>query len=99
MGAGYQVIYDDLADMATTFRHDADYFSGLRSQMAPAPVDGGDATVNDGISAVMSLFDTLNATITTALDGHAKAVQGCHDDYKNNDSDVAVLYNKLIADA
>jgi hypothetical protein len=99
MGAGYQVVYDDLQDLARAFSAECDEFAGLRPRMAPAPVDGGDATVNTGIRAVLSLFAALNAGISEAMGEHGTKLQECHDDYKENDSDVVVLYNKVIEEA
>jgi hypothetical protein len=62
-------------------------------------VDGGDATVNAGIGAVLSLFAALNAGISEAMGEHGTKLQDCHDDYQENDSDVVVLYNKVIEEA
>jgi len=99
MGAGYQVVLGDLEEMARAFSTESDDFGKLRPRMAPAPVDGGEATVNAGIAAVLSLFGALNAGISEAMGEHGKRVQECHDDYKENDSDVVALYNKLIEEA
>jgi len=99
MGAGYQVVYDDLGDLASTFGTEAGTFAGLRPRMAPAPVDGGDATVDAGIAAVLSLFASLNAGISSAMSEHGTKLRECHDDYKENDSDVVALYNKVIDEA
>jgi hypothetical protein len=99
MGAGYQVVLGDLEEMARAFSTEADDFEKLRPRMAPAPPDGGEATVNAGIAAVLALFKSLNAGISEAMGEHGKRVQECHDDYKQNDSDVVALYNKLIEEA
>jgi hypothetical protein len=99
MGAGYQVVYDDLGDMASAFTAESGTFAGLRGKMAPQPVDGGDATVDAGISAVLSLFASLNVGISTAMAEHGTKLKECHDDYKQNDSDVVALYNKVIGEA
>jgi hypothetical protein len=99
MGAGYQVVYDDLGNLAGAFASESGTFAGLRPRMAPAPVDGGDATVNAGIAAVLSLFASLNAGISEAMREHGVKLQETHDDYKENDSDVVALYNKVIGQA
>jgi hypothetical protein len=99
MGAGYQVVYGDLGDLAGTFASESAEFAGLRPRMAPAPVDGGDATVDAGIAAVLSLFASLNAGISHAMGEHGAKLRECHDDYKENDSDVVALYNKVIGAA
>jgi hypothetical protein len=99
MGAGYRVVLGDLEEMARAFSTEATDFEALRPRMAPAAVDGGEATVNSGIAAVLSLFASLNAGISEAMAEHGKRVRECHDDYKQNDSDVVGLYNKLIEEA
>jgi hypothetical protein len=99
MGAGYQVVLSDLQDMARSFTAESAEFGKLRPRMAPAPVDAGEITVNAGIGAVLNLFAALNASISDAMAEHGKAVQDCHDDYKQDDSDVAGLFNKLIEEA
>ncbi|MEU4245577.1 DUF6317 family protein [Actinoplanes sp. NPDC026619] len=99
MGAGYQVVYGDLGDLAGAFTAESEEFAGLRPRMAPAPVDGGDATLNAGIAAVLSLFASLNAGISAAMDEHGVKLRECHDDYKENDSDVVALYNKVMGEA
>ena len=99
MGAGYQVVYDDLGNLAGAFASESGTFAGLRPRMAPAPVDGGDATVNAGIAAVLSLFASLNAGISEAMGEHGTKLRETHDDYKENDSDVVALYNKAIGEA
>jgi hypothetical protein len=99
MGAGYQVVHADLGDMASTFTSESGTFAGLRPRMAPAPVDGGDATVDAGIAAVLSVFASLNAGISAAMAEHGTKLKECHDDYKENDSDVVALYNKVIGEA
>ena len=99
MGAGYQVVYGDLGDLAGAFTSESAQFAGLRPRMAPAPVDGGDATVDAGIAAVLSLFAALNAGIATAMAEHGTKLRECRDDYQENDSDVVALYNKVIAEA
>jgi Family of unknown function (DUF6317) len=99
MGAGYQVVLGDLEEMARAFSTEATDFEKLRPRMAMAPVDGGEATVNAGIAAVLSLFASLNAGVSEAMGEHGKRVQECHDDYHQNDSDVVALYNRLIEEA
>ena len=99
MGAGYQVVYGDLGDLAGAFSSESGEFAGLRPRMAPAPVDGGDATVDAGIAALLSLFASLNAGISQAMGEHGTKLRECHDDYKANDSDVVALYNKVIGAA
>jgi len=99
MGGGYQVVHDDLQNLARAFATESGEFARLRPRMAPAPVDGGDATVNAGIAAVLSLFASLNAGISGAMGEHAAKLQECHDGYKDNDSDVVALYNKVIEEA
>lgn len=99
MGAGYQVVHDDLQDLASAFGKESGDFAALRPRMAPAPVDGGDPTVTAGIAAVLSLFASLNAGISSAMGEHGTKLQECHDDYKENDSDVVALYNKVIEEA
>jgi hypothetical protein len=99
MGAGYQVIYGDLGDLAGAFTAESSQFAGLRPRMAPAPVDGGDPTVDAGIAAVLSLFASLNAGISGAMGEHGTKLRECHDDYHENDSDVVALYNKVIEEA
>ena len=96
MGAGYQVIHGDLGDLAGAFTTESGEFAGLRPRMAPAPVDGGDPTVNAGIAAVLSQFAALNAGISAAMGEHGAKLKECHDDYQENDSDVVALYNKVI---
>jgi hypothetical protein len=99
MGAGYQVIHDDLQDLASSFKAESGQFAGLRPRMAPAPVDGGDATVNAGIAAVLSLFASLNASISEAMGEHGSKLQESHDEYEESDSDVLGLFNKVIEEA
>jgi hypothetical protein len=99
MGAGYRVVLDDLQDMARTMTAESAEFAGLRSRMAPAPVDGGEATLNAGIAAVVSLFASLNAAVSDAMADHGKKVQATHDDYRESDSDVVGLFNKMIEEA
>jgi Family of unknown function (DUF6317) len=99
MGASFQVILGDLQDLAGAFTKESDDFAGLRPRMAPAPVDAGDATVNAGIAAVLSLFASLNAGISKAMEEHGTKLEECHDDYHENDSDVVALYNKIIEEA
>jgi hypothetical protein len=99
MGAGYQVVLGDLQDLAGAFAKESGDFAGLRPRMAPAPVEAGDATVNAGIAAVLSLFASLNAGISQAMGEHGRKLHESHDAYKENDSDVAALYNKLIEEA
>jgi hypothetical protein len=67
--------------------------------MSPDPVDGGDTTLNAGIAAVLALLGAGNAALTKAMGEHADKLKKCHDDYKEDDSDVVALYNKLIAQA
>jgi hypothetical protein len=99
MGKGYQVVLDDLQDMARTMSSESTQFAGLRPRMAPAPVSGGDATVDAGISAVLALFSSLNATISAAMADHGRKVQETHDGYKEDDSDVNLLFTDLIEKA
>ncbi|MFI7601990.1 DUF6317 family protein [Actinoplanes sp. NPDC049681] len=99
MAAGFQVVYEDLGDMASAFMTESTQFAGLRPRMAPAPVDGGEATVNAGIAAVLSLFASLNAGISAAMEEHGTKLRECRDDYKENDADVVALYNKVIEEA
>lgn len=99
MSDGYQVVLDDLQDMARTMTTESSEFAGLRGRMAPSPVDGGDATLNAGITAVLSLFASLNASVSDAMAEHGKKVQDTHDDYHANDSDVVGLFNKMIEQA
>jgi hypothetical protein len=98
MGAGYQVVYGDLQDLASAFTGESAQFAGLRPRMAPAPVDGGDATVNAGIAAVLALFASLKAGISGAMQEHGTKLRECHDDYHENDSDVVALYNKILGE-
>ena len=99
MGAGFQVVSDDLQDLARAFTAESDAFAGLRPRMAPTPVDGGDPAVNAGIAAVLSLFAALNAGISDAMGEHGTKLQQCHDDYQDNDADVVALFNKVIEEA
>jgi hypothetical protein len=99
MGAGYQVVHDDLGDLAGSFVSESGQFAGLRPRMAPAAVDGGDATLDAGIAAVLSLFASLNAGISGAMAEHGRKLGECRDDYHENDSDVVALYNKVIGQA
>lgn len=99
MGAGYQVVHADLGDLASAFTAESATFAGLRPRMAPPAVDGGDATVDAGIAAVLSVFASLNAGISGAMAEHGTKLAECHDDYQENDSDVVALYNKVIGEA
>jgi hypothetical protein len=99
MGKGYQVVLDDLQDMASTMSTESAALAGLRPRMAPNPVSGGDAAVDAGISAVLSLFASLNAAISGAMADHSKKVQETHDGYQEDDSDVALLFNDMIEKA
>jgi hypothetical protein len=99
MGAGYHVVYADLGDLAGSFTTESGVFAELRPRMAPDPVDGGEATLNAGIAAVLSLFASLNAGISAAMGEHGVKLKECHDDYKENDADVVALYNKVIGQA
>jgi hypothetical protein len=95
MGAGYKVILGDLDAAAGAFTTESADFGKLRSRMSPAPVDGGDATVNAGIEAVLALFAAGNAALVKAMHEHGDKLKTCHDNYKEDDSDVVALYNKL----
>jgi hypothetical protein len=99
MSAGYKVILGDLDAMAKAFATESTDFARLRRRMSPDPVDGGDATLNAGIAAVLALLGAGNAALTTAMHEHADKLKKCHDGYKEDDSDVVALYNKLIAQA
>jgi hypothetical protein len=50
-------VLGDLEEMGRAFSTESAHFGKLRTRMAPAPVDGGEATVNAGIAAVLSLTD------------------------------------------
>jgi hypothetical protein len=49
-------VLGDLEEMGRAFSTESAHFGKLRTRMAPAPVDGGEATVNAGIAAVLSLY-------------------------------------------
>ncbi len=95
MGAGYKVILGDLDAAAGAFATESTDFGKLRSRMSPAPVDGGDAAVDAGIEAVLALFKAGNAALVKAVHDHSEKLKECHDNYKEDDSDVVALYNKL----
>jgi Family of unknown function (DUF6317) len=95
MGAGYKVILGDLDAAASAFSTESADFSKLRSRMSPPPVDGGDGAVNAGIEAVLALFAAGNAALVKAMHEHGEKLRTCHDSYKEDDSDVVALYNKL----
>jgi hypothetical protein len=99
MGAGYRVILSDLDAAAQAFATESTDFAKLRARMSPPPVDGGDDTVNSGISAVLSLLGAGNAGLSEAMAEHSKRLKACHDGYKSDDSDVVALYNKVIEQA
>lgn len=99
MGKGYQVVLDDLQDMARTMSTEGSALGGLRPRMAPNPVSGGDPAVDAGITAVLALFSSLNQAISGAMAEHGTKVQETHDGYKQDDSDVALLFNDMIEKA
>jgi hypothetical protein len=99
MGTGYRVILSDLDAVAKAFATESTEFAKLRSQMSPHPVDGGDETLNAGIAAVLALLGAGNAALVKVMHEHADKMKTCHDNYKESDSDVVALYNKLIAQA
>src|ERR1700760_3623080 len=67
MGKGYQVVLDDLQDMARTMSTEGSALAGLRPRMAPSPVSGGDPAVDAGIRAALALLASLNAAISSAM--------------------------------
>lgn len=99
MGKGYRVVLDDLQDMARTMSAEGSALAELRPRMAPNPASGGDSAVDAGITAVLTLFASLNAAISDAMAEHSKKVQETHDNYKQDDSDVALLFNDMIGKA
>src|SRR2546429_9218868 len=86
MGAGYNVILGDLDAAASAFTTESADFGRLRSRMSPAPVDGGDATVNAGIEAVLALFAAGHPAPGQGLHEHRAKDQNRPDNYKEGDA-------------
>jgi hypothetical protein len=98
MGAGYQVILSDLGQLATAFGNESSTLKTLAPKLAPPPVGTGDAGLDATLQSLLDTFGVYGTALTKALSDHASKLSTCHNNYKQNDADVVLLFNTMISE-
>ncbi len=95
MSDWFQVVLDDLKTMAKTFDDEAKTYEGLVPKLLPAPVDSGDATLNEAMKGAMDLLQILHHQMVRTIQTHSEKLSYARDSYERHDIDNRKLYDDL----
>ncbi|MBO1335382.1 DUF6317 family protein [Streptomyces sp. VRA16 Mangrove soil] len=95
-GAGYKVVLSDLTSMTGTFHREAAQYRGLRQNVAPPVVSGGDGGLDHAVNEVADLIVALHTGFADRLDDHGDKVAYARDSFQRHDIDVHGLFEDLM---
>lgn len=98
MSAGYNVILDDLAGMASTFHTQATTYAGLKANVAPPMASSGDAGCDEAIASLLDAIGGLHAKLAGRIEAHGNGLDYAHGSYQRHDIDVHGLFEDLMPD-
>jgi hypothetical protein len=94
----FNVVLDDLANMAGTFDREATTYDRIKPQITPPIAASGDATLDSVLGAVMECLDVLHTKMAESISEHAGNLRGAHDTYQRHDIDAHGLFDDLMPD-
>lgn len=99
MGSHFRVVLADLKEAGDTFTQGSAAFAVLHPRLAPASAASGDATLDAALDALLGVFSVAGEALVMVMHNHGEKLTRCHDNYREYDSDVAALYDRLIEEA
>ena len=97
MSEKFHVILGDLTQAANTFHVESGVFDGIiNGPNYPTPVDGGDATFNASLNAVLAELVFLHSSLAAWMADHGDKLQQVRDGYAQVDQSMHELFDDLM---
>lgn len=96
MSEHFQVVLEDLREMAGSFRTEGDTYEKIKPKVTPLVADAGGGPINEMLGAVMECLDVLHTKMAESISEHAGKLRDAHDTYQRHDVDAHGLFDKLM---